>query len=145
MMNSRLQSRNICPFVLLLFLTLLLGACAKKVSFTTSLSVPAAQGYVKIKKDNNVNYALSVNIKNLAEPKRLTPPMEVYVVWIETKRNGIRNLGQLKISSGLFSGNLEGTLESVSPFKPTRVFVTAEEKSAIERPGMQVVLKTSDF
>ena len=133
------------PFVMLLLLTAFLCSCSRKITFNTSTAVPAAQGYVKLKTDDNGNHAVSIKIENLASPQRLRPPGEAYVVWIETRNSGVKNIGQLKSSSGLFSNSLEATLNTVTPFKPTRVFITAEERSDIQYPGAQTVLQTSQF
>ncbi|EOR93345.1 hypothetical protein ADIARSV_3424 [Arcticibacter svalbardensis MN12-7] len=107
--------------------------------------VPAAQGYVKISRDDNKNYAIQIEIKNLAESTRLHPPKAAYVVWMETTDNGTKNLGNLKSSSGFFTSGLTGTLEAVTPFKPKRVFITAEDRSNINYPGTQAVLSTKTF
>ena len=63
------------------------GSCSstKKVSFNTSTVEPAAEGTVKVKKDNNSNYHINVDVANLAGSKKLTPSKNAYVVWIETK------------------------------------------------------------
>ncbi|MEO6521913.1 MAG: hypothetical protein ABIN91_09565 [Mucilaginibacter sp.] len=110
--------------------------------FLTSAVVPAAQGSAKITKDANNNYAVHVKIKNLAEPDRLQPKKSVYVVWLVTKDQNIKNLGQLKSSSGFFSSVLEGELETVTPFYPTRIFITAEDEPNVQRPGNNNILTT---
>ncbi len=123
----------------------LMGSCARKIRFDTSSVVPAAQGTVKMKKDNNGNHSIRIDIKHLADPARLQPPKSVYVVWIETSGKGAQNLGQLKTSSGMFSNTLKASMEAVSPFKPTRIFITAEDRANIEYPGSYVVLNTTSF
>ena len=70
--------------------------------FSTSSVVPAAEGSVKVKKDGNNNYKIDLSVTHLAEAKRHTPPRETYVVWMETEKNGRKNIGQLRMSSGLF-------------------------------------------
>ena len=137
--------RSFTPFTILLAAFFLLASCSKKVSFAPSSVVPAAQGYVKIKKDENKNYSISVSITNLASPRKLQPPREVYVVWMDTDDNGTKNIGQLISSSGFFSSGLSGELSTVTPFKPKRVFITAEERATIDRPNMQAVLITKEF
>jgi hypothetical protein len=67
------------------------------------------------------------------------------VVWIETKVSGIVNIGQLESSSGLFSSTLKGSLETVTSFKPSEVFITAEDSPYIQYPGRLVVLKSESF
>jgi hypothetical protein len=134
--------RLLATLVLLVALTL--GACNRKIGFNTSTVVPAAEGFVKIKKDKNDNHAIDVEVKNLADPKRLPVPQSVYMVWMES-RDGVKKLGQLKTGSGLFSSTLKAELETVTPQKPTRLFITAESSADIQYPGAQVVLTTDSF
>ena len=122
----------------------LLPGCSKKLSFATSPVIPAAHGSVRIDRDKNENYTIEVEVTNLAEPKNLQPPRETYVVWMETKKNGIKNIGQLNTSSGFFSSALKASLKTVTPNKPTRFFITAEDKGDVQYPGSQVVLRTGD-
>ncbi|TDE18011.1 hypothetical protein [Dyadobacter psychrotolerans] len=81
---------------------------------------------------------IDLNITRLAEPTR-----KLYIVWIETEKNGAKNIGQLKTSSGFFSKTLKSSLTTVTSFKPTGFFISAEDDSGIQRPGSQVVLSTS--
>jgi hypothetical protein len=123
-------------------LVCLLESCSRKMAFETSSVVPAAEGSVKLKKDKNSNYLVKLDVVNLAEPQRLEPPKNTYVVWAETAQNGTQNIGQLKTSSGLLSKTLKSSLETTTPFKPTNFFITAEDNANIQYPGGQVVLRT---
>ncbi|MEO5892478.1 MAG: hypothetical protein ABIQ31_19680 [Ferruginibacter sp.] len=125
-----------------IFLLTLLTSCSRKLTFLNSAVVPAAEGVVKINKDGNSNYAIQVKVTHLAEPSRLQPEREMYVVWMVTEKNGTKNIGQLKSSSGFFSSVLEGELNTVSSFKPERVFITAENNANIQYPGSIVILTT---
>jgi hypothetical protein len=122
----------------------LISACATRARFTPSSVVPAATGKVKVKKDNNNNYAIDVSVENLAEPERLPVPRSVYVVWAETS-NGVENLGRLNTSKGLLSSKLKASLETVTPYKPTRIFITAEDAATTMYPGSYVVLNTNNL
>jgi hypothetical protein len=124
---------------------LLLFSCSPKVQFATSTVVPTAEGSVKVKKDGNNNYSINIDIKHLAHPSRLVPSKTLYVVWAETKENGTKNIGRLNTSSGLLSSTLKSSLRTVSPVKPTMIFITAENDAGVEYPGSQVVLTTSNF
>ena len=135
-------TRIINAFVILLVTAFFLQSCATKYSFSTSQVVPAAEGSVKVKKDKNNNYNIDLSVERLAEPKRLTPSREMYIVWMNTEDNGRKNIGQLKASSGLFSSTLKSSLHTVSSFKPTGFFITAEDNSNIQYPTGQVVLTT---
>ncbi len=81
----------------------------------------------------------------MADPKRLDPPKNTYVVWMETEQNGTKNIGRLNTSSGLLSKTLKSSLKTVTPFKPTSFFITAESNESIQYPGRQVVLRTGPF
>lgn len=121
------------------------SSCSKKISFQTSTVVPAATGTVKVNKDGNNNYKINISISNLAEPKKLQPEKSTYVVWMETGSNGTQNLGQINSSTGFLSSKLKASFEAISSFKPTKIFITAENDAAIQYPGMQVVLSTENF
>ncbi|WP_220466182.1 hypothetical protein [Dyadobacter psychrotolerans] len=133
---------NIFHVIFSLAILFLLSSCSKKLSFSTSSIVPAAEGYVKIKKDKNENYAVKLNVRHLSPPDRLVESKNVYVVWANTKDNGVRNMGQLKSGHGLFSKALTSSLETVSTFEPVNFFITAEKEASIQYPEGQVVLTT---
>ena len=120
-------------------------SCARKITFGPSTIVPAAEGRIKIKKDNNNNNKIEVEVTNLAEAKKLAPSRNTYIVWMETDGNGVKNLGQLHSSTGLFSKTLKASLSTVSSFKPRRFFVSAEDDPTIQFPGPQVALSTESF
>jgi len=104
--------------------------------------VPAAEGSVKIKKDKNENYAVNLTVRHLSAPDRLVEPKDLYVVWANTKDNGVRNMGQLESAHGLFSKGLKSSLETVTTFEPIDFFITAEKEAKILYPEGQVVLTT---
>jgi hypothetical protein len=147
-----MKTKNFTPGIksalsiaIFLIATILLQSCAHKIGFAASSVVPAAEGSVKVKKDNNNNYNIDLSLIRLAEPKRLSPPKEVYVVWMETEQNGTKNIGQLKTSNSLLSKTLKSSLTTVSSFKPTRIFITAEDDANIQYPGGVTVLNTNNF
>jgi len=126
-----------------LFAIAMLQSCdTTKYIFSISPIVPAAEGSVKVKKDKNSNYNIDLDVKNLAEPKRLSPAKETYIVWMETEQNGSKNIGQLKTSSGMLSNTLSSSLKTVATFKPTGFFITAENDANIQYPDGQTVLTT---
>lgn len=53
---------------------------ATKVAFQTSTIVPAVRGDVKVKKNDNKNYLIKIELENLAEVSRLEPSKKAYVV-----------------------------------------------------------------
>ena len=122
-----------------------LSSCAKKIAFLASEVVPAAQGTVKVKTDDNKNYAIEIEIFNLAEPQRLEPPKQMYIVWMLTDQDMTKNIGQIKTSTSTFSKNLKATFESVTAFRPVKIFVTAEDDANVQNPSWEIVLTTNQF
>lgn len=120
-------------------------SCSNKVPFKTSSVVPAAKGTVKIKSGKNNNYVIKIELSDLAKPERLQPPRNVYVVWMATTSNATKNIGQIETSTSFLSKQLTSSFETISPIKPTKIFITAEENANIQYPMGQVVLTTEDF
>ena len=122
-------------------------SCATKASFLNSSVVPAAQGTVKVKKDGNKNYVIHIKLSNLAESTRLQPPKKTYVVWMETDNNMTKNIGQIVSSTDFLSKKLKGSMETVSSFKPKRIFLTAEDDANTQYPSSDsvIVLTTNNF
>jgi hypothetical protein len=127
------------------FDTLIKNLFAKKIVFLSSAVVPAARGYVKVKRDNNENYIIQVQISNLAEVNRLQPSKQVYVVWMITDREITRNIGQINSSITYLSTKLKASFKKVSSSKPIKIFITAEEGASTQTPNEQVVLSTDRF
>lgn len=120
-------------------------SCAQEASFLTSSVVPAAQGSVKVKKDNNNNYLIKIHIINLADPTRLTPPRRVYVVWMVSLDNAPQNIGEIVTSTKFLNNKLQADFESVSPKKPFKIFITAENDPGIQNSYSEVILTTNNF
>lgn len=135
-----LYKGKIIVFLMAAAIILTLGSCAKKIVFPVSPIVPSAQGTILFKTDKNKNYDINLTVKHLANPDRLTPARKCYVVWIDTEQNGVINLGQLHISK-----NMGGSLKTNSPFKPTAIFITAEDDPTIKTPGTDTVLRSEPF
>jgi hypothetical protein len=144
-MKKQLPIRNwraqaaLCLLALLFF-----ASCATRAKFMGSTVVPAAEGSIKVKKDNNNNYAVRVEVENLSEPDKLPMARNVYVVWADTD-NGVQNLGRLNVDKGFISGKWKASLQTVTPYKPRRIFITGEDVATVSYPGSYVVLNTTSF
>lgn len=119
---------------------------SQKVEFMTSSVVPAAKGYVKVKHEkDNKNYSIKVEIAALADVDRLQTSSVSYVVWMETDQGNTENLGQLNSSSGFLSKQMKASLETISSYKPSIIFVTAEENTNAQYPQGDKILSTDRF
>ena len=126
--------------IILAMILLSFSSCTKRVYFTTSSVVPAANGEITVKSDKNNNYVIQMKITNLAEVNRLQPPKNSYIVWMETDRGLTKNIGRLTSNN-----NLNADFETISSFKPVKIFITAEEDESTQYPGTMVVLTTDRF
>jgi hypothetical protein len=142
MKTTRLNAltKNIFLGVLATLILLPFTLSAKKIPFLISSVTPAAQGYVKVKKDHNQNFVIKIYISDLAEIERIQPTKKTYVVWMITDRDITKNIGRVNSSK-----NLSGFLETVSSFQPTKIFITAEVDESVQVPGEQIVLTTDRF
>lgn len=95
-----------------------------------------------VKKDKNKNYGLTITVENLAKPRDLSPPRDVYIVWMQADRSELAKLGRIIVSSGTFSSTLKGELKTTSAFEPNRVFITAERDADVRNPIGETVLTT---
>jgi hypothetical protein len=143
--NQKLPFRNILLAGLITTIISLFTSCAKKAMFQTSTVVPAARGFVKVSKDNNKNYVIKIQLTDLAEVNRLTPPKKTYVIWLVTEEDITRNIGQIKSASSMLSSKLKASFETVSSNKPTKIFITAEDDGNVQFYGSQIVLTTNKF
>lgn len=90
-MYSEEGGPNCLPFFYAVFTTAVISSCATKARYQPSYVVPAAEGNVKVKKDENNDYRLKIEVQNLVEPSRLPQPQIVYEVAAETPQ-GSQNL-----------------------------------------------------
>ncbi len=116
------------------------ASCKTSASFKQSSLLPNAQGYAKAEPMKSGSYSVLVHVERLAGPEFLTPPKKVYVVWIESKRRGVRNGGVLEIDS-----NKLGTLTVTAPFKPSRVYITAEDRGDVLMQEGPIVLRSGSL
>jgi hypothetical protein len=126
--------------LLVIMVAACLASCSNSLKFVPSTIVPGAEGKVNVKTDKNRNYAIDVNVRNLADPSLLKDPKANYVVWMETQNNGTQNLGRLTTSRGLFSKAMKGSLETVTPHVPIKFLITAENQADAQYPSSETIL-----
>jgi hypothetical protein len=141
-MQTEKKKNHVILLMTAILLTIVIGlsSCTKKILFLTSAVVPAAEGSVTVKNDKNNNYNVQLTISNLASIERIQPPSNSYVVWIESDIGNARNVGKV-----VSSNNLNVSFETLSSFRPTKVFITAEENEQAQYPGSTIVLTTARF
>lgn len=117
-------------FISLLTILFIFASCSTTLKFPTSDVAPAADISATKKEDKNGNYKVTITAKNLAAADRLNPPKTAYVIWIVTKADGIRSIGRLT------NKNVKtASIETLTPFAFTEIFITAEDQLDISYPS----------
>ncbi len=115
------------------------GSSGKTVQLTGSQQTPAAHGTVTVENGPNDNTKLDIKVQSLAQPTALTPPEQVYVVWVQSDgRNTAINEGQLKIDK-----NLSAQLNTKTPYKNFQVFITGQANPQAKNPQGPHLLSAS--
>ena len=120
----------------LLFLPLIiaLSSCNVFVKFPISDITPAADILAKKGTDNQKNFTLEIVAENLAKAERLNPPGKNYIVWVQTKDVGIKNVGQLTVDN-----SKKTTFSATTPFDFYEVFITVEDQGDLTYPrGIEI-------
>ena len=117
--------------VLLFAILFSFSSCSVNTKFLNSSAVPAAQGKVKVDRDKNLNYNIEVRGSGLAEVGVSSTSKNNYVVWMLTENGRTENLGQLRSSKSMFSKKLEASMETSSSYKPSKIFITAEQNTDV--------------
>lgn len=142
-----MKNSNVLKLSVLLFVALMMvmTSCSKQVAFQISPVVPAARGNVSMKIGKNENYHIKIDISNLAEVNRVSEPNKTYVIWLQTPADDYKNIGQLESSSNMVSSKLHASFETFTAFRPTKIFITAEESGSVYTPGSNLILTTNRF
>ncbi|HLW80858.1 MAG TPA: hypothetical protein VKS20_02335 [Candidatus Acidoferrales bacterium] len=126
-------------FVVVSLLTVLWWpwSSGKKYRMTADASVPAASGTVQAQKDKaNGNINMNIKVNNLADPTRLTPSENVYIVWVRPSGGAAVKEGAIGVNN-----SLKGELNVVTTSKDFDVFVTAEQSESVTLPSGVEVLR----
>ena len=105
------------------------GGGGKNIKMTAGKQTPAAHGTVNVKTGDNGNTRLEINVKDLADPGALTPPQNVYIVWVQPSGKAPHNEGALVVDK-----NLDGQLKTTTPFANFSIFITAEKNTETQQP-----------
>lgn len=119
-------------FVLTLFVVF--ASCATTAKFPVSSVVPAAEISAKKSTDDNKNNTLEITARNLASPDRLIPAGTNYSIWVVSKGQGTKNVGQLLVTNGD-----KASFKTTTAFDFDEVFITVENQSDLSYPtGVEI-------
>jgi len=109
----------------------------RPTAMTSASDVPASEGTVKATLGANGNTNLYVRVKHLAPAYKVYPEATVYIVWIQRRGEPIQNIGALTLSD-----NLEGSLNTVTPYRQFTLIITPEPGRQLEQPTHEPVFKS---
>ncbi|WP_439506778.1 hypothetical protein [Sediminibacterium sp.] len=110
------------------------ASCATTAKFPISSVVPAAEITAKKKTDDNKNNTLEITARNLASPDRLVPAGTNYSIWVVSKGQGTKNVGQLLVTNGD-----KASFKTTTAFDFDEVFITVENQSDLSYPtGVEI-------
>lgn len=98
-----------------------------------SSKMPAAQGDVLAEPGENGNVKLTLHMKHLAPPEKMTTGATVYIVWVKsTAADGkVQNVGALKPDPA----TLEASFTTMTTLPEFDVMVTAEASASVQNPS----------
>jgi hypothetical protein len=111
---------------------------AREDHLVSSTLAPAARGTVHSETDRNGNTGLKVEVKHLAKPHDLQSGYSSYVVWVQPRGQSPTNAGELRVND-----DLQGSLETSTPYKQFDLFVTAENNPRVTAPTGPQILHTT--
>ena len=117
---------------------LFLSSCASTTKFPVSAVTPAAVITATKKTDKNNNFKIDVKALHLSSPDRINPPKKVYVVWVVTDDNGVKNIGQLTNKNAKTA-----KLYATTAFNVAEIFITAEEQGNVSSPEGTEISRTN--
>lgn len=111
------------------------GANQQTWTMHSTDKLPAAQGKVQVATEKDGNHEVKVEVKHMAPPERIYEGTSTYVVWLKAENGEFQNVGSLNVDK-----DLNGKLETKTPFSNFNVLVTAEETNAATTPSPHHVL-----
>lgn len=121
-------------------LTFALSGCATTTQMSASDTIPAAEGTVTAKSDDNANTDVEVKVEHLAAPAMVSKRATTYVVWArplghDQGTTGLQNLGTLQVDD-----DRSGELSTTTALHSFEVFVTAEPSGTVPSPTGEPLL-----
>jgi hypothetical protein len=139
--------QNLClgflSFSAVLAVTLAMSGCSMlgigkgtTTRLSSSPTLPAVEGYAKFAATKNTNTRITLTVKHLPQPEKLTPPANQYIVWTRPgKYEPAQNIGALIVDK-----KLNGKLETETPLRTFELFITAEVSGQIQQPSGEPLL-----
>lgn len=109
------------------------------VKLAAGPQLPAAHGEVKVKEGKNNDTYLRLVVHNVLRPEQLAPNASALVVWAKATAPGgePQNIGILQLDD-----NMDGKLDTMTPFIDFDLMVTAEPTMTASSPSGAPIFTT---
>lgn len=106
-------------------------ACATKLQVATDAPALGSDAKIVVKKTKTGNYAVTIDVTNLAPAPRLDAQATAFVVWLVAKDLPAVRAGVLEYDEG----DRRGALEATSPNASFTVLITLEKEPGPASPN----------
>lgn len=129
--------RLVASLLAVISLSVLLGACGGTAEYSVvgRDSASGADGTVTVEEIAGGNRLVTVALKFLPPPDRITPGATVYVAWFETANQPAIRAGALEFDADARTGNVTAT----TPSPRFKLKITAERNANVATPSEFVV------
>jgi hypothetical protein len=112
---------------------------SREFVMTGNPAVPGARGNASVITTDDGNTQVDVKVEHLAEPDKITPGAQVFVVWAQDREGTAepQNLGMLRVDD-----DLSGSITAVTPMKVFDLYITAEPTASTAAPTGEPILRT---
>jgi hypothetical protein len=130
-MNTLRKIGTVAVLAIATTATLAVTTWAATFALQSSPEIPAAEGTARLRNTKNGNIELQMRVKHLAQPSRISPGAEVFVVWVRGLEPGAeaQNLGALQVDK-----RLNGKLTAVTAMSSFDLFITCETSQTVTAP-----------
>lgn len=114
-------------------------ACATKLQVPTDAPALGSDALIVAKKNKTGNYAVTINVTNLAPAARLDAEATTFVVWLVPKDQPAVRAGVLAYDEG----DRRGALEATSPNASFTILITLEKDAVPMSPNGKGILSAA--
>lgn len=114
----------------------LAAGCAHTVSLANSAKVPGATGKLDVKRTDNGNTAMELEVEHLAKADQVDSRAVTYVVWVQALDHATP---PQSVANMLVDDDLKGHVSTVSPLAAFDLVITPEASQQATAPSGEPV------
>ena len=123
--------------LLWIIFTSVLLSCSQGVRFYRSFTLPSAYGNVELKKVDEEEYFLEIDLMYMPIAEKLN--RKAYVIWGQTRKDTVK-LGIMKVD-----GEMEAHSELYTSHELERILISAESSGQTQQEPDMIVMKSEEL